>query len=481
MVFRRTARSRPLALVTAAALVLAVAGCTSKSATSTTTSTSTSTSASSGSAASSAFKYPSGAVTQAQAAQVVQQLEGPIPRSVGDTTRGISGHTITVAGVADITAEGQTIEAGGCAGAQAAFAAADRAGGVNGYKINYIGCSDDQSSGTLALQDIQKYVDVDHAFAIVPQGSLYVNGTFLNQNHVPYFGLGSGEAYCPGYASLSYGVSPVDGVGCTLAPAAPNESVLSDEALACVLVGLHLNPANVKWALVGEDLSQTKIIQDDYVEIVQKYLGGQVVYNAVPGPAPGAPPLADWGPVAQAVVKAGTNVVDIVSLEGTAFEGFVAALKAAGYKGVIYSSPNQDIDLSSPSQAALLQGVYLQSAWASATVYPGSYMDQIGADLKAIGSTANPNDDATAFSFMSAEFFLDALAALKGPLTAENLMNMINAGFTFPGQANGWSSIPYPGGRLAQDEYVGLVEVKGNQEVGVLAPGDYGRNFFLSV
>jgi hypothetical protein len=180
-------------------------------------------------------------------------------------------------------------------------------------------------------------------------------------------------------------------------------------------------------------------------------------------------------------VKAGTNVVDIVSLEGTAFEGFVAALKAAGYKGVIYSSPNQDIDLSSPSQAALLQGVYLQSAWASATVYPGSYMDQIGADLKAIGSTANPNDDATAFSFMSAEFFLDALAALKGPLTAENLMNMINAGFTFPGQANGWSSIPYPGGRLAQDEYVGLVEVKGNQEVGVLTPGDYGRNFFLSV
>jgi ABC-type branched-subunit amino acid transport system substrate-binding protein len=463
--------------VAVAALSLAAVACTSKS--STTGSTSP-TSSSTGSATTSGSSYPVGAVSQAQAAQFIEKLEGPIPASTGNTTRGINGHTITIAGVADLTAEGQTIEAGACAGAEAAFAAANRAGGVNGYKINYIGCSDDQSSGTLGLQDIQKYVDVDHAFAIVPMGSMEVDGTFLNQNHVPYFGLGSGEAYCPGYASLSYSVSPVDGVGCTLAPAAPNESVLSDEALACVLVGLHLNPKNVKWALVGTDLSQTKIIQDDYVEIVQKYLGGQVVYNALPGPAPGAPPLADWGPVAQAVVKAGTTVVDIVSLEGTAFEGFVAALKAAGYKGIIYSSPNQDIDLTSPSTAALLQGVYLQSAWASATVYPGSYMNTIGADLKAIGSNANPNDDATAFSFMSAEFFLDALAALKGPLTAENLMNMINAGFTFPGQTNGWSSIPYPGGRLAQDQYVGLVEIKGDQEVGVLTPGNYGRNFFIS-
>jgi branched-chain amino acid transport system substrate-binding protein len=477
MVFHRSARSRLLALVTAAALVVAVAGCTSKSATSTTASTPTST----GSATTSGFTFPTGAVEQAQAAQIVEKLEGPIPKSVGDTTRGINGHTITIAGVADITAEGQVVEAGACAGAEAAFAAANRAGGVNGYKINYIGCSDDQSSATLALQDIQKYVDVDHAFAIVPMDSLYANGTFLNQNHVPYFGLGAGEAWCPGYASLSYGVSPVDGVGCTLAPADPNESVLSDEALACVLVGLHLKPSSVKWALVGENLSYDKIIQDDYVEIVQKDLGGQVVYNGVPGPAPGAPPLADWAPVAQAVVKAGTTVVDIVSLEGTAFQGFVAALKAAGYKGVIYSSPNQDIDLTNPTTAALLQGVYLQAAWSSETYFPGSYVNQIAADLKAIGSNVDPNEEITAFSFMSAEFFLDALAALKGPLTAENLMNMINAGFTFAGEPNGWSSIPYPGGRLAQDEYVGLVQVQGTKLVGVLTPGDYGRNFFLSV
>jgi branched-chain amino acid transport system substrate-binding protein len=478
MVLRRRSRSRHIALAAAALLaLLAFSACSSKASSPSVSPSTGSTGTGTGTGTDS--KFPAGGLSQAQASQYIEQLEGPIPKSAGTTTRGVTGHTITIAGVADVTAEGQTISAGGCVGAEARFARANRDGGVNGYKINYIGCDDAQSQATLALQDIQKAVDDQHAFAIVPMSSTEVSGTFLNQNHVPYFGYGGGPAYCPGYASLSYSVSPVDGVGCTLAPAAANESVLSDEALAVVWNGLHMKPSSIKWALVGQDLSFIKLIQDDYANIVEDHIGGRVVYNADPGPAPGSPPLADWGPVAQAVVNSGANVVDTILTVGTAFEGLVAALKAAGYKGVIYSSTNDGIDLTNPSIAAILQNVYLQAAWGSATVFPGSFMNQIQADLKAIGSNVSPNQESTIYSYMSADFFLQALAKLKGPLTAENLINMINSGFTFPGEPNGYGSIPYPGGRLAQDDYVGLFQVQGTKLVGVLPPAEYGQNFFV--
>jgi branched-chain amino acid transport system substrate-binding protein len=454
---------------------MVTAACTSKNSTGTTTGTATPANSSA------SGKFPADGLTQLQASEVIEKLEGKIPPSQGDTTRGITGHTITVEGVADVTNAGTVDSPGYCIGAKAAFAAADRAGGVNGYKINYVGCLDSQSSATQGQLDLERAVDVDKAFAVVPMDAETVNGTFLNQNHVPYFGLGVGPAYCPGWSSLAYGVSPVDGIGCTLAPASPAETVLTDGALAGTLKAVNMKPKDSKWAFVGSNLSFLKIIQDDYATMVKNDLGGQVSYSESPGPAPGAPPLADWAPVAQQVVSSGANIVNMLLSDKPDLLGLISALKSAGFTGTIFSSTPVPINTSNPTEASVMNGVLNESQWFSNEIFSTPFAQQVVANLKAIGEGNASLDDSTLwYSYMSAEFFLDALKAVKGPLTAESLMNMVNAGFTFPAfPGGGYEAIRYPGGRLAQDNYIGLWKLDGTQRVPALVPGDFGQNYFI--
>jgi hypothetical protein len=76
--------------------------------------------------------------------------------------------------------------------------------------------------------------------------------------------------------------------------------------------------------------------------------------------------------------------------------------------------------------------------------------------------------------------FLDALAHLKGPLTAESLANLINGGFDYPGIAGVVGPISYPAGHAVPSSAIGLVKIDGAtksiQSVG--APlGVYGTTY----
>lgn len=423
--------------------------------------------------------------TIAEAGKVVVSVKGPIPNAVGDTTRGVNGHTITVEGSADVTAGGQTSLPGVCAGAEARFAAANKAGGVGGYKIHYVGCDDSQTSQTVALQNVQKAVDVDHAFAIVPLQSETLNPQFLNQNHVPYFGIATGPSFCSGdqWKDVSWGFGGA-GTSCTgnLTPTVSIQGSYPVTALVNALSG-KLAPAKMKWAFVGDNLSFLESAQNVQSTIVKQLGYGKVVYNGIPVPGPGAPALTDYTPLAQKIIDSGANIVAMTYVSAPGIYALIQSLKANGFKGVIYSEVSLGVTdpatLANPTLAGDENGTYVAlTPVGQATVAP-KQVAVIAQQLKAIGSNVNPSDETTVESWLSADFFLDAVAHVKGPLTTEKLDNMLNEGdYTYPGVPGLAGPVAYPASRVLTTNYAGMEKIENGKIVGVSPLSETGVKVF---
>ena len=77
------------------------------------------------------------------------------------------------------------------AGFQARVARFNKAGGIDGRKISFLGVTDDQDSASSELAAVQKLVQNNHVFAIAPFADDVLGGattTFLAQNNPPMIG-----------------------------------------------------------------------------------------------------------------------------------------------------------------------------------------------------------------------------------------------------------------------------------------------------
>ena len=102
------------------------------------------------------------------------------------TTRGVTSTSITVGGLGFAEYYGDS-----AIGAEARFDAQNKAGGVDGRKIKFVGFKDDQSSPTVDIQQGKALVEQDQVFAVVPVVSITLAaGAYFAQQHVPVLRVG---------------------------------------------------------------------------------------------------------------------------------------------------------------------------------------------------------------------------------------------------------------------------------------------------
>jgi hypothetical protein len=403
------------------------------------------------------------------AAKVQKQLDKVFPRKdlqkqSGNTTRGVNGKEITVAG---IVAQKQGVDdptdpfPGMCEGARARFARANRDNELpRGYTIKYGECYDDESTPATFGARARQAVEQDQAFALVPvtsQGFLPDSGNYLTQRKVPYFGYAFMPPYC-GY-NFPYGFATGGTVSCD-ALTAEGKGAANDILIGSYLAAVNKKPSEVKVAGIAEDTTAGR----PGIEIVKtgvESAGAEMVYAEAPLPFSDDPP-GGYRPFAQAMIQSGANLMMIVTSVGKV-QKMIDALRQAGYTGDIMNFVySDDRVFLSPALKQTLDKVYTVSPIVGASGDGGSGYEQIANDLKSAGInsvgkvvptpvTPTTITTGTAYGYGSADFFLDALATTireKKKVTAENLANTINDGYEYEGVGNAVGPSYWPSGHI---------------------------------
>jgi branched-chain amino acid transport system substrate-binding protein len=460
-------RTGSIAVYTAVALCAALVAACSSGGSNASPSTSPSTASSSSAPSSGSTSSTSSSSTTAGVAGViipnnklnstVESILGPIKTATGSTTRGINGKTITIEGIGDVTANGVTQMPGLCDGAAARFARANRDGGVNGYKINYIGCHDTGSVPATASQLVQQAIEQNNVFAVIPFTSAVEPSNQFEQSHTLAFGFGTNpNVYC-GWNDNQFAFSVAMAEGCQ--NALPNESIFSSVGLEAYVKGAHVNPHTIKLAIIGNQIP-IDIVSVKSEAAIAKSLGMTVVYtsNAIPGPTSPAP--SDYTPYAQAIINSGATLLFDIAGTFNEYLGLSQALKANAYKGQqVQFVITDNSTLSLAPIAAAFDGSYALTAQIGSAVFPSASSAQVAADLKAIGSDASAEALGTLTSYGAADMFLAALSHITGQVTSEKIANFINSGWTYPGLGNSVCPAIFPAGHVAASNCGAVVRV----------------------
>jgi ABC-type branched-subunit amino acid transport system substrate-binding protein len=321
---------------------------------------------------------------------------------------------IVVGGQGDLS-----ISPGISQGFDARITAFNKAGGLDGRKIKYLGFTDDGLSPTNNLADAQKLVEEDHVFADVPFNSevcTAATGTFLAQNKIPFIGY----AVCPAFGPTDHWGFGYEGDN-TIPTIASNTTFVG---LAKIL---HKQPSQVKLAVEGLSVTSVDVVN---LTAAAKKLGMDIVLTSA-----GIPLTAtNYQPYAEAVVSSGATAVYTLTLEaGSA--AFAVALKAAGFKGLILTPDTYEPDqLNNPNIVSALQDVYTSNTFPVGENNTPATREALK-DLQAIGQPPLLTNG-VAIGYWTGDFFVQALKATAAKVGAANVTSqefqkVISNGYTF--------------------------------------------------
>jgi ABC-type branched-subunit amino acid transport system substrate-binding protein len=236
------------------------------------------------------------------------------------------------------------------AGFRAGIYRFNKSGGLNGRKIQFLGSLDDGFSPTTALNNVQQLVQNKHVMVVAPIASATDTtsaGNFLAANKVPFIGWATSGAF-PAQPKWGFGINGY--------ATSPNSIGLSDYRQILSITGNTKTPGKIKIAFIAEDIAEG-ISANNSEAKGATYVGMKVVYHQGPIAIIGT---TTYAPYAQALISSGANTV-FETLDSPDSVGLAAALRSAGFKGVILNAltyyPGQLA--SEPSQAAALNGVYV--------------------------------------------------------------------------------------------------------------------------
>ena len=411
-----------------------------------------------------------------QISSIVTQKLGKLKIATGNTTRGVNGKTITIEGIASVSQAGTTTLPGSCDGAKAAFAAANRQGGVNGYKINYLGCHDDGTNPTTANQLTQTAVEQNNVFAMVPWSSQGGSATLLNKDHVPYIGFGYNQAAYCGWNNTQFGFSVTSAEGCI--GAVKGSTIFSNIGLTSYTQGVKVKPSTVKLAILSQAYPDSETAGNAEV-VMGKALGMKVVYNKAAIPGPTSPQLTDYSPIVHQIMASGANFL-FDDASGASVLSVAGGLKAAGWKGAMQQFTFTDASfLNIAAVAQAMDGVYALTAQVGSSAFPSPAIKQVQSDLKAIGSDA-PVGLGTLTSYGSAKLFLAVLKQVKGPLTTEKFAAILNGGYKYPGYGNAVCPSTWPAAHVAASNCGAFIQLSGKTLKPILNLGNYGTAYLIS-
>jgi ABC-type branched-subunit amino acid transport system substrate-binding protein len=340
--------------------------------------------------------------------------------SSSQNVRGVTSTEITVGGLVTVADFGMQLGKA----AEARFAEANKDGEIPcGRKINLVETADDQASTTTNLSIIQRLVEEDHVFAIVPTDTPFIEAgeTFVNQNHVPTLGWGISPSFCasPDKQSDMY----IFGFNGCLSPGPP--FTYQTLIVAPTLDKYFASSGGAQGktvALIGDDLSPN--IAGNKSISTQLTAGGFDVVDDQ-NPIPGAPAVVtDFTPYVEDVMTADhgkpPDVVVIVSGPTNLFP-LVAGLERAGFKGLINHQTY------APQVVGPAKGTTATNTFATAETNTPA-MKSIVATLHAAGVSVIGATELTAY--ISADYFVQLLKKVGPDLTPQHFQQ-VAANFTY--------------------------------------------------
>jgi ABC-type branched-subunit amino acid transport system substrate-binding protein len=337
-------------------------------------------------------------------------------------------------------------------GASARFARANREGGIDGRKINYLGISDDGADSTRALQLTRELVVQKKVMAMVPvmsAGFIPSVSQLALDNQVPFVGWGFEPGFC--YNDYGFGFD-----GCSAGKSVPLF------ILTAIAQALGKNPKDLRYAALAANSipSQAGIT---YSKQVAAYLGVNLVYAQATVPAD--QPSVNYAPYVQALLAAKPDVIQLyITFQGDT--AMIAALHAAGYKGPIVSNTTYvpGILQSQPSVAAALE-----DSWAISPISPAEggseQVKQVAADMTAAGLKPDVTIGAQ-IGWDSADLFIQ-MAKQSHAKTGAELAASINQGFTYKPLAGG-VPVAFPNGHKELSPCASVVHIVHGMYVQVL-------------
>jgi ABC-type branched-subunit amino acid transport system substrate-binding protein len=345
--------------------------------------------------------------------------------SSGGSVRGVTSTSITVAGISQAEQfPGSDMETG----AKAAFALVNAKGGVYGRKINYVESADDQGSVSVDLSQVQRLVEQDQVFALVPVLDPFLDeaGPYLEAQKVPFFGWGVDHAFCDNPYAFAF-------TGCIVPPPNIPTTGTTWGALLNAYFKANGSPGGSKGktaAVISED-NATGISGAQVIEAQVKKAGFKSVYLQHTLPAPPAV-VGDYTPFVQAMMtSANGQQPDAIFLVTTVnnTEKLVSALPAAGYKGVLTNAVLYD-----PRAVGLTKDNFEFTQFDTPVDTTNPAMNQIVANIKAVGGPNVVITQGMLSAYFSADAFVKVLQKTGKNLTPETFAAVMkNFTYQIPG------------------------------------------------
>jgi ABC-type branched-subunit amino acid transport system substrate-binding protein len=268
----------------------------------------------------------------------------------GGSSSAATGSPILIGG------QGDLVGAPGVAdGFDARIAAANKAGGIDGHPIKFVGMLDDAFSPQTNLTNSQKLVESNNVVAIAPYISEICTsaGTgFLERNKTPFIGW----SVCGGWIGNKWGIG-INGAQSDIAVQSEGGMLQLASAMEKMASLNVKRPSDIKLAVIGFNTAGGQFATAA-LSAAARAVGIDVVYSKAPIPQT----TTNFAPYGQAVIGSGANAVYEIT-DAPLSVGLSAALKAAGFKGFAVNGvtylPGQLA--SNPSEEAGLNGVGVES------------------------------------------------------------------------------------------------------------------------
>jgi ABC-type branched-subunit amino acid transport system substrate-binding protein len=347
-------------------------------------------------------------------------------------------------------------------GFRARFERANREGGVNGRQIEMVPCEDDNVDAAQNLQIIRRQVEQDQVFGVMALTAQLnaASGDYLSENQAPYVGWGITVPFCGmrwgfGFNGCVVGSPPEDTV-----PHAVNQSNLID----AILAASGISAADARIANQGGDDEAGHTGIEGFIDLAERK-NVDLVYAEANLPTTG---VSDFTPYVQAILAEDPNiVVEYVSFENVG--GLAAALRAAGYDGVILNFVAYIPGLlgASPQLAQALDGAYINTQ-----IVPQEeqtpYIHEVENDLTAINA-ANGTfiTFGAALGYASADLMVQLLEAAGPDLNTQTFDQAANGGgFHYtPIAEGGPGDLYYPENHFIPTDCAAIVQVEGTDFV----------------
>jgi branched-chain amino acid transport system substrate-binding protein len=324
--------------------------------------------------------------------------------------RGVTDNSILVAGVSQQTQfPGPDIQTG----AEAAFAGVNAKGGVAGRKIKFVESADDGGAVSSDLTTVQRLVEQDQVFALVPVLDPYFDesGPYLQQQKVPFFGWGIDAAFCNNPYAFGF-------TGCIVPPPNVTTTGTTWGALVDNYFKANGSPNGAKGktaAVISEDNATGKTGAIVIGAQVKK-AGFKAVY--VQSTLPPVPP-GDYSPYINAMLtSAGGKAPDAIFLTTSVPNTLklAVALPAAGYKGVLTNAVLYD-----PRAVSILKQNFAFTQFDVPADTSNPAMQQIVANIKAVGGPNVSITQGMLSAYFSADAFVKVLQKVGKNLTPQTM------------------------------------------------------------